>query len=201
MPVTVQRKDKRLSTQPAVGDDPNNIEVKRITVFTYKARWFVLDQTEGAPYIATEIPRWSEERALSVLKIKRVDFTHLDGNCQGFARARQVAVSPIAALPHKTLFHELAHVVLGHTEETALDDDDHTPMNLCEVEAECVALICCESLQLRGIPECRGYIQHWIRRENPSMDAVPHQSAQRIFRAADVILKTGRPTPLPDPAR
>jgi hypothetical protein len=38
-----------------------------------------------------------------------------DGNCQGYARQRTIAVSPLAELPEKTRFHELAHVVLGHT--------------------------------------------------------------------------------------
>src|SRR5580692_1661003 len=97
--------------------------------------------------------------------------------------SRTVAVSPIAVLPHKTLFHELAHVVLGHTEEGMHDDHKHTPKNLREVEAECVALICCESLNLPGLPESRGYIQHWLRGQQ-----IPDRSAQRIFKSADAIL-------------
>lgn len=54
--------------------------------------------------------------------------------------------------PHRTLFHELAHVVLGHTAESQMTDDERTPRNLQEVEAEAVALICCESLGLSGSP-------------------------------------------------
>src|SRR5439155_10648797 len=102
-------------------------------------------------YVPTDVPDWGEVHALYALGIDRTRFDHPNGNCQGYARQRSVSVSPIAALPHKTLFHELAHVVLGHTEEgTTLDDDDRTPVNLREVEAESVALICCELLMLGG---------------------------------------------------
>ena len=69
----------------------------------------------------------------------REAFHHLDGNAQGYATGRTVAVSPVAFMPHRTLFHELAHVVLGHTAETArLVDTDRTPVSIREVEAEAV---------------------------------------------------------------
>lgn len=122
------------------------------TCFVYRAHWFVLAQTEGAEYVPAELPEWSEVRALDALGIERIAFRHIDGNAQGYALRRQVAVSPIAFTPARTLLHELAHVVLGHTEEVQrMDDDDSTtPRDLREVEAECVALICCSSLGLGG---------------------------------------------------
>jgi antirestriction protein ArdC len=92
-------------------------------------------------------------------------------------------------VPHKTTFHELAHVVLGHTAEGDFSDTEQTPRNLREVEAEAVALICCETLGLEGAEFCRGYVQNW----NQSGEPVPEQSAQKIFRAADLILKAGAP--------
>jgi antirestriction factor ArdC-like protein len=209
MPVTVNRKlDARaLERQQIRGGDGAERQVTgpggvvtgdgttvNVTVFAYKPHWFVLSQTEGEPYVPQELPDWSEARALHGLLIDRVPFDHPNGNCQGFATARNVSVSPIAALPHKTLFHELAHVVLGHTEEgRALDDHDRTPVSLREVEAECVALICCESLDLAGAAECRGYIQHWLGKET-----IPDRSAQRIFKAADQVLKAGLPTATPE---
>jgi hypothetical protein len=201
MPVTVKRKLKKetLDSKPVrVGDGAERqvagngeSETVNTTVFTYKPHWFVLSQTDGEPYEPQELPAWSERNALHILLIDRVPFHHADGNCQGYAQRKAVSISPIAALPHKTLFHELAHVILGHTEEIpTLDDHERTPRNLREVEAECVALICCESLNLRGDAECRGYIQGWLGRE-----VIPDRSAQRIFKAADTILKAGRPTP------
>jgi hypothetical protein len=109
---------------------------------------------------------------------------------QGFAQKRSIAISPIAAMPHKTLFHELAHIVLGHTTESDFHDDEPTPRDLREVEAESVALLLGESLQLSGAEFCRGYIQNWLQG-----DVISEKSAQRIFGAADRILKAGRKEP------
>jgi hypothetical protein len=107
--------------------------------------------------------------------------------CQGFAFERSIAINPIAQLPHKTTFHELAHIMLGHTEEGQLVDSDLTPLNIREAEAESVALICCESLQLAGAEYARGYIQTWLAGET-----ISDRSAQKIFSAASAILKAGR---------
>ena len=60
------------------------------------------------------------------------------------------------------------------------------PRNLKEVEAESVALLCLESLGMHGAEYCRGYIQNWL-----SGATIPERSAQRIFAAADKILKAG----------
>ena len=184
MPVTV--KDKKLKDRLTAVDP--NAPVHSKTIFVYRNHWFVLSQTDGEPYVPVPIPDWNEDLALQSLKIERTPFNSLDGNCQGFAVGRKVAVSPIAALPHKTLFHELAHALLGHTIEIGnLVDTDSTPRNLREVEAEAVALICCESLGLSGAPEARGYIQHWLGANQP----IPEKSAQKIFRVADMILREG----------
>jgi antirestriction protein ArdC len=157
-----------------------------ITPFVWKPRWFVLAQTDGEPVRMPEIPDWNTERALAALGIEQVPFMHTDGNVQGYAKNSQVAVSPLAELPHKTLFHEVAHVCLGHTTESDIKDSEQTPRSLREVEAEAVALLVCESLGLAGSEYCRGYIQNWIEGE-----PIPEKSAQKIFGAADRILKSG----------
>jgi len=204
MPVSVKRKLNRqkLEAPPAnaiegaarqsnypAGVSATEDVTANVTFFTFKPRWFVLSQTEGENYQPQELPEWSESRALPALCIERMKFQRTDGNCQGYALERSVSVSPIAVLPHKTLLHEIAHVLLRHTAEgSRMDDYEFTPRNLREVEAECVALICCESLELPGSAECRGYIQHWLGKE-----MIPDRSAQRIFKAADQILRAGRP--------
>lgn len=157
--------------------------------FVYRARWFVLSQTEGAAYKPVELPTWTEARALSALEVTRTEFTDLDGNAQGYAQRRQVAISPIAFAPHRTLFHELAHIVLGHTAGGTLVDNHRPPRDVREAEAEGVALLCCDSLGLPGAEHSRGYIQQWLRGE-----PISERSAQRIFRAADAILRAGMPT-------
>lgn len=163
-------------------------EASRLT-FAYKPRWFVLAQTEGEEQPAVEVPAWSYAAALESLGITETPFDLTDGNTQGYARRRSVSISPIAALPHKTRFHELAHVVLGHTAEADFTEGETLPRDLREVEAESVALICCESLQLPGADFSRGYIQNWLG----DRQEIPERSAQKIFGAADAILKAGTP--------
>jgi hypothetical protein len=170
-------------------------EEHTFTSFAYKPRWFVLSQTQGRELEPTTVREWDSEKAIAALSIERVDFDKTDGNCQGFARKRQIAINPVAQLPYKTLFHELAHVILGHTTEADFADTETTPRNLREVEAEAVALLCCESLGLEGADYCRGYIQNWLYQGiGFNADAIPEKSAQKIFRSADQIIRAGRPT-------
>ena len=102
-------------------------------------------------------------------------------------------MSPLAALPFKTLIHEMAHVLLGHTAEAEQTDGECTPRSLKEVEAESVAMLVCAALQLPGIEYSRGYIQHW----HQSGEAIPERSAARIFKTADQILRAGSSSEAP----
>lgn len=184
MPITCKRHNQN--------DDESNGE-GTFTSFVYKPRWFVLAQTEGEDLLAQVMPEWDTSRALTTLGIEQIPFDTTDGNCQGFARNRQIAINPVAQLPHKTLFHELAHVVIGHTLEAKFADTEMTPKSLREVEAEAVALLCCEALNLEGADYCRGYIQTWLYRGiGVDENAIPEKSAQKIFRAADQIIRAGR---------
>jgi hypothetical protein len=182
MPITRKRRDED-------SDDEHTF-----TSFVHRARWFVVSQTIGNELEATTIPEWDAEQALAALSIERIAFDKTDGNVQGFARARQIAINRVAQLPHKTLFHEVAHVLL-HTFEGSFTDTEQTPRNLREVEAEAVALLCCEALGLEGADYARGYIQNWLPEGSGcSAEAIPEKSAQKIFRAADQILRAGRPS-------
>jgi hypothetical protein len=173
--------------QPITFKDKVDPEQRRLG-FVYKARWFALSQTEGEDVPPITIPEWSKLDALFALDIEQVPFESTNGNSQGYAKERTIAINPLAALPHKTLFHELGHVTLGHTEENDFEDTEQTPRSLREVEAECVALLCCESLGLSGAEYCRGYVQNWLQG-----DVIPDESARKVFRAADRILKAGAP--------
>ena len=181
MPITIKRK----GAAQAVDTDPDEPEV--YTRFVYKPRWFVLSQTDGDPLPEPEIPSWDRDTALQALDVEEISFEHLDGNCLGLARERSIAVNPVNPLAHKTRFHELAHVLLGHTTEGMQADSEITPRTLRECEAESVALLCCAALDLPGVPECRGYIQRWWGQGHE----IPERSAQRILKAADQILKAG----------
>lgn len=160
----------------------------KYTTFIYKKNWFVLSQTEGKELEADNINiEWNKEKALQMLDINEVVFTSLNGNAQGYATFnKEIAINPLAQLPIKTLFHEIAHLVLGHTQIEILTDNENLTKNIIEVEAEATALLCLESLGLEGSEYCRGYIQSWLKQ-----DTIPEKSAQRIISAADKILKTG----------
>jgi hypothetical protein len=174
-------------------DGESENQERTFTSFVHKPRWFVLSQTIGDEFVPPCLPDWNAEDALAALQIEQITFTHTDGNCQGYAKQRQVAINPVAQLPHKTLFHEVAHVVLAHTAEMDFADTERTPKNLREVEAEAVALLCCEALNLEGATYCRAYIQNWLYPMVGYNGAgIPERSAQKIFHAADQILRAGR---------
>jgi antirestriction protein ArdC len=157
--------------------------------FRFRAYWFVLAQTEGEDTSIPPTPGFDIDTALCALNITRAPFDELNGNIQGFAHGREIAVNPLAGLAHKTTFYEIAHIVLGHTTSEKLVDSEQTARHIREVEAESVALICCETLGLDGTDFCRGYIQQWLKTEKE----IPNQSAARIFAAATSILKAGTP--------
>ena len=118
----------------------------------------MLAQTEGAEYRPPAIPEWNEQKALAALNIQRIPFEDLDGNTQGYARrGGKIVINLLTALPHKTFFHEAAHCLL-HCQETDLTDTEQTPRSIAEVEAEAVALLCCESLGLPGAEFSLGYV-------------------------------------------
>jgi antirestriction protein ArdC len=177
-PVTIKR-----AREQRDGSEDADVFIK----FTYRLAWFVLAQTDGEDLPPVPMPNWDRTRALAALDVIEVPFDTTDGNVMGFARQRSIAVSPLNPMPHKTTFHELAHVLLGHTSEGEQADSEITPRSLRECEAEAVAMLCCAALDLPGVECCRGYIQSWWGAGNP----IPERSAQRVLKSADQILKAG----------
>ena len=177
-PITIKRKDHPQGEQP---------ESEILIRFVYRNHWFTLSQTEGEPLPPIEIPSWDAARALAALNVSEIPFDCPDGNVMGYARGREIAISPLNPLPHKTLFHELCHALL-HTSEGQQADSDITSRSVREAEAESVALICCEALGFEGAANARAYIQGWWGKRNP----IPERSAQSILRVADQIVRAGR---------
>lgn len=175
MPITYK---KRISD---VGGTDRSEETEETIgrCFVFRNYWFVLAQTEGEAACDQPIPGFDLDSALVSLKITRTRFDEMNGNVQGFARHREIAISPLAAIPFKATFHEMGHVILGHTESEKRIDLDQMDRNIREVEAESVALICCESLGLPGAEAARGYIQHWLKGERE----IPNRSAAKLFNA------------------
>ena len=177
MPVSFNKKDKN-------GEKTE----QKISTFILRPKWFAMSQTAGADYTPPAfIPNWDEKKALITLDIERVPFEHISGNCQGYAASNKVAINPVAKYPEKTLFHEMAHVVLGHTKEALMSDTEQTPLNIKEVQAESVAYILCSILSVGNLDTCAGYIQSWLKNE-----VIANKEAQQIFSAANKILKAGQ---------
>lgn len=171
-------------------DDAGNVNG---IFFIYKRNWFCLAQTEGAEYqMPPAINGWDVQKALDTLGIAQIPFAMMDGNCQGYASHGKVAINPIAAHPARTLVHEMAHVLM-HQRAGEADSIDGTTLGreFKEVEAEAVAYIIGETLGFGTPEESRGYLQHWLK--NMGADRIDDKAAQRIFRAADKILKAGMP--------
>ena len=151
---------------------------------------FTVSQTEGEPLPPVELPRWDLATALDRLTIRQVPFDLLDGNTQGYSVGRDYAINPVAADPARTTFHELGHIVLGHTE--AAPDVEQQHRGEGEFQAEATAYLCLNELERlteEAASHSRGYIQHWLRGQRPSDAAI-----RAVFAATDAILKAGRVT-------
>jgi antirestriction protein ArdC len=171
-------------------NDADEVE-ERVVRFKIVNCLFGVSQTEGDELPAAELPQWDMERALGALSIRRVPFELLDGNTQGYSSRREFAVNPVAVDPVRTTFHELGHIVLGHTEPDA-HPQYVMHRGVMEFEAEATAYLTMNELdQLKSetAPHSRGYIQAWLRGERPD-DA----SIRRVFAATTQIIQAGHRT-------
>jgi hypothetical protein len=193
MPVTVKAsKSDQTEGSPSSENDKSG---GSRTIFLLKNNWFSLDQTEGDIYVnEVKVPDWDKDQALTQLGIYETAFSHFNGNMQGYAipNEKTIAVSPVAAMPWKTRFHEMAHCIL-HSAEGQMSDVEVMTKDIKEAEAESVAYLCCATLELPGLEESRDYIQSWLASSNNS-DDFSKRSALRVFSTADKILKAGNKT-------
>lgn len=151
---------------------------------------FTLSETEGDELPMVEPAGWDLDAALGVLDIERITFALTDGNVQGYSTGRKVAINPVASDPLGTMFHELAHVVLGHT--STENQEQHR--GLGEFQAEATAYLAMHELGELGDDRAgrsRGYIQGWLRDMRP-----PDAAIRAVFKATNAILQAGRPVPV-----
>jgi hypothetical protein len=158
---------------------------------------FPLSATDGPELAPQPTPGWDLQKALGKLGISEVPFSSLDGNIQGYSRGLEYAVNPVAADPRKTTFHEVGHIVGGHTlPGHHAEYLEHR--GLMEGEAEGSALLVMNELGVlddETVSHMRGYVQHWMQGET-----FTEKAARHIFSIADAILRAGRvetsePTP------
>lgn len=154
---------------------------------------FTVSETEGDDLPEYEPAEWGEPRALGALAIRKVQFEQLNGNIAGYSIDRDIAISPVAPYPFKTLVHEIGHVVLGHTSPEQIGEyQGHRGVK--EFQAEATAYLTLTELEATDqmdAAESREYIRSWLKGERPD-DA----SIKQVFGAVDKILKAGRPSHL-----
>jgi hypothetical protein len=173
--------------------DEKRERVARLIGFKVARAIFALSDTEGADIPPQPTPGWDYQQAISKLGVREVPFDDTRGNLQGYSHGTEIAISPIAVRPTKTRFHELGHVLLGHTLPHALDDYQ-THRGIKEFQAEAVAYLAMnelEQLDDEAASASRGYIQHWLSSERP-----PDKAIQQVFTVTDRILKAGRVDPI-----
>jgi hypothetical protein len=166
-------------------------EERKVRGFKWVHCLFELSETEGEDLPPYEPPTWSTERALGTLGIQQVAFdaTHVPDNTQGYSLGTEIAISPVAAYPFKTLIHELGHVTLGHTSDEGIEDY-RSHRGLMEFGAEGTAYLVLNELEAHDqmdAAESRLYIQQWLKDERPEDKAIRH-----VLTATDTILKAGR---------
>lgn len=158
---------------------------------------FQLFQTDGPELSLPTMPAWDREQAMEALDITPQKFSHSDGNTQGYSAGREFAINPVAEQPFKTMIHEWAHILLGHTEDS---EEYHNHRGVKEFQAEAVALLVCTELDVDGYDPAtsRGYIQNWLRGDSSEyVDTdgnllVDNKAVRQVFSVADAIMTAGR---------
>ncbi len=152
---------------------------------------FALSETTGEELPPAEIPAWDLETAKRNLDIREGRFRSLDGNTQGYSYGREYAINPTAKYPTKTLFHEIGHIVLGHT--TSDQQAEYVQhRGIKEFQAEATAHLTTNELGVATEEDAsvsRGYLQGWLQDQRPSDIAI-----RGVFSATDKILRAGRRT-------
>jgi hypothetical protein len=125
--------------------EENREQVARLIGFKVVRAVFGLSDTEGPEIPPQPTPGWDYQQVLQKLGVREVPFDDTLGNLQGYSSGTEIAINPIAIRPTKTRFHELGHVVLGHTLPHSYEDYA-THRGIKEFQAEAVAYLCMNEL-------------------------------------------------------
>lgn len=160
--------------------------------YTLKKHWFNVSSTEGARDFREyfETPKFSLSTILKNLKITKVPYTSINGNCQGYCEryTGDIAINPIATHPDKTAIHEIAHSLMHCGRGATIHDEEGNH----EAEAESVALLVGTVLGIideKTQEESVGYIKRWMKHLSTEKDDFLKESAKKIIRTVDKILK------------
>lgn len=184
MPVPIRAKGKD-------EDGEEKGEVK-FTKFMLRRFWFHMNQTAGEEYQPEAVSRgdWNLAAALDFLEIKEQPFEFASVNDMrlGWAKGKEISVSPLDAHQTYGRLREMARVLLGHT-EAVTPKSVPTEQELRDIEADTTAYLCAATLGISGLEEARQRLQ-----ANLDVSAklrIPDKCASRAFAAADKLVNAG----------
>jgi hypothetical protein len=140
--------------------------IARLIGFTVVKGVLALSDTEGAELPPAPIPGWDLTAALGKLGIREVPFDNPNGNLQGWSHGVEFAINPIAVNRNKTIFHEIGHIVLGHTIPHRYEEYQ-AHRGIMEFQAEATAYLVVNELELMDeetASHSRGYIRAKLRK-------------------------------------
>jgi hypothetical protein len=192
IPFEVDRKDKFGNV---MRDANGKVLTDTRVSFKLRPSRFDLSQTEGPDVEFPEVA-FDLGGLLCALEVELVPFTMDDNACGGYCYGTDdgdfLAINPLYPDPLGVLLHELAHIVLGHTQESRnvwVSDADRTPRDLRELGAEGTNLILQSTLgNTDAEAYSRGYMQNWNREKYTEM---PERAADDIFAAGNIIYRAG----------
>jgi hypothetical protein len=166
-------------------------EVK-FTLFKLRYSWFHMGQTAGEEYNVDDAQRgdWNLAAAFDFFEIKErpFEFTSVTDTRLGWAKGKEISVSPLEVHQSYGRLREMARIVLGHTEVTP---GKAVPMEqeLRDIEADTTAYLCAATLGITGLDEARARLQMCL--DASAKLRIPDKCANRAFGAADKLLNAG----------
>ena len=170
------------------------LKSKHLKGFTEQHMHFCMADTNCTDYKVEDftINNYDLDKALKACGITLKQFQQFNGNIMGYAKHKDnsIALNPLikdkAELLH-TLFHEVAHVVLGHTSK-----DCKVEKGMREYEADMTGYIVMKFLGLANDnlqKQCKAYISSYLC--NDFKEATSDKEVRKILKAVDTILKAG----------
>lgn len=184
MPVPVKKK-----AEDGADDDSRE---KAFTRFMLRRFWFHMNQTDGEEYAHEEANRgdWLLTAALDTLEISEqpFEFQSVSDTRLGWAKGKQISVSPLETFKEFGRLREMARIVLGHTSVTP---SKAVPMEtaLRDIEADTAAYLAAATLGFPGAEEARLRLQIGLAEEGKLR--IPDKCAHRAFSAADKLINAG----------
>jgi hypothetical protein len=167
-------------------------EEKVFTRFFLRRNWFHMGQTAGEELTPEEAvdKEWRLASALDFLEIKEgvFEFASVADTRLGWAKGKEIFISPLETHQMYGRLREMARILLGHTAEKPsrnVPDD----LALRDVEADTAAYLCAATIGIGGLEEARLRLQ--VNVDVRSKLRIPDKCASRAFSAADKLINAG----------